>query len=90
MVILVFLSTLMLAAASTITAKAEEASANAKIWTDKPDYAPEETVTIYGAGFLPDSAILIQVTRPDYTADSWSTTSNSSGNFVTTHQLEEY
>ncbi len=33
--------------------------------TDKPDYAPEETVTVSGTGFDAYSTILMKVTRPD-------------------------
>jgi len=34
------------------------------LWTDKADYAPGETVTIFGAGFAP-GPITLTVTRPD-------------------------
>ena len=61
---------------------------NAQIWTDKADYAPEETVIIYGSGFLPDATITITVTRPDSSVDSWAWAADVDGSFVTTYQLD--
>jgi len=59
------------------------------IWTDKTDYTPSETVTIFGSGFLVNSVIDVQVTRPDSTVDSWNNvTSDAAGNFTTTYQLD--
>ncbi len=60
----------------------------AMIWTDKQDYAPEETVTIHGSGFISSSAISINVARPDGVVDSWSTVADDSGSFVTTYLLD--
>jgi hypothetical protein len=40
------------------------------VWTDKPDYQPEETVTIQGSGFSANSVVTITVLRPDGTIDS--------------------
>ncbi len=56
--------------------------------TDKPDYAPEQIVTIYGAGFLSDANVTVAVTRPDNTTNSWNVTSDATGAFVTTYQLD--
>src|SRR2546426_8943163 len=56
--------------------------------TDKPDYAPEQIVTIYGAGFLSDANVTVAVTRPDNTTNSWNVTSDAAGAFVTTYQLD--
>jgi uncharacterized repeat protein (TIGR01451 family)/fimbrial isopeptide formation D2 family protein len=39
--------------------------AAATIWTDKADYAPNETVTIYGSGFLANVQVTITITAPD-------------------------
>jgi hypothetical protein len=64
------------------------AEGTATIWTDKPDYYPGDTVTIFGAGFLPDNTVLIKVTRPDYSIDSWTVTSDAGGYFTTTYQLD--
>jgi len=35
--------------------------------TDKADYAPGEVVTVFGAGFTPDTTYAIPVMRPDGT-----------------------
>jgi hypothetical protein len=64
------------------------AEGTATIWTDKPDYYPGDTVTIFGAVFLPDNTVLIKVTRPDYSIDSWTVTSDAGGYFTTTYQLD--
>src|SRR2546428_12208208 len=56
--------------------------------TDKPDYAPEQIVTIYGAGFLSDANVTVAVTRPDNSTNSWNVTSDATGAFVTTYQLD--
>jgi uncharacterized repeat protein (TIGR01451 family) len=58
------------------------------IWTDKPDYYPEETVTIFGSNFLANAQITASVTRPDSTVNNWAVTSDSDGNFTTTYQLD--
>ena len=60
----------------------------ASVWTDKEDYAPEETVTIYGAGFTPYSIVTVSLTRPDGHIDQWSITADESGGFTTTYQLD--
>ena len=52
------------------------------IWTDKPDYAYWETVTIFGSGFNPNTNIVLAITRPDSVVDTRSTASDTSGNFV--------
>jgi hypothetical protein len=41
------------------------AQGNPSIWTDKADYAPEETVHVSGSGFDHDTSLTIKVTRPD-------------------------
>ena len=58
------------------------------IWTDKPDYHPEETVTIFGSNFPTNAQITISVTRPDSTVNIWTATSDPAGNFTTTYQLD--
>jgi hypothetical protein len=42
----------------------------ARIWTDKLDYSPGETVYINGTGFTPNTMITVNVTRPDGHVDS--------------------
>ncbi|MCX8190426.1 MAG: hypothetical protein N3F05_04345 [Candidatus Diapherotrites archaeon] len=41
------------------------AFSGALVWTDKEDYAPGETVIIYGSGFEPNAEVLVKVIRPD-------------------------
>ena len=68
--------------------RAPYAYGSAVIWTDKPDYAPWETVTISGSGFNPNTNIVLTITRPDLVVDTRSTTSDPSGNFVYYHVLD--
>ena len=58
------------------------------IWTDKTDYAPEETVTIYGAGFEAGGQLTVEVTRPDGWVDAWSVTADDGGAFETSYLLD--
>jgi len=58
------------------------------IRTDKQDYSPAETVTIYGSGFNPEATVSITVARPDSSSDEWTVTSDSSGSFTTTYLLD--
>jgi hypothetical protein len=47
------------------------AETSPSISTDKPDYAPEELVTITGVNFAPDTTVTVSVSRPDgITTDS--------------------
>ncbi|MBS7639993.1 MAG: hypothetical protein QW804_00940, partial [Candidatus Bathyarchaeia archaeon] len=46
-------------------AGAEDSGSEPRIWTDKSDYSPGETVTIYGEGFTPNTTITITIQRPD-------------------------
>ena len=62
----------------------------AKIWTDKADYLPGTTVTIFGTGFLPNADVALNVTKiKDGTITSWSTRSDVNGNFTTTYQIDK-
>lgn len=75
--------TLMLCVLSSIVI-----ATSARIWTDEADYSPEETVAIYGAGFLPDTAVSLEITRPDSTVETWNTATDADGNFATAYLLE--
>ena len=58
----------------------------ATIWTDKPDYGPYDTVTIYGSGFNANAGITIEVTAPDPAYSLvLSAASDVGGNFVSTY-----
>jgi hypothetical protein len=62
--------------------------AGPSIGTDKPDYAPEETVTISGAGFTP-GPVALTVTRPDGEIEQIPDVSaDSSGSFVAAYLLD--
>jgi len=64
-----------------------QAQTTPQIQTDKPDYSPEETVTIYGTGFASTPDVTITVTTPAVTVSSWTVTPDSAGSFTTTYQL---
>ena len=62
--------------------------AGASIWTDKPDYAPEETVTIAGAGFSP-GPVTLTVIRPDGEIEQiLDVSAHSSGGFTAAYLLD--
>jgi PKD repeat protein len=65
----------------------------AEIHTDKPDYAPEEIVTITGAGFTPGVNVIVTVTRPDGDTETYQPVPqpaipDGSGGFTVTYQLD--
>ena len=66
------------------------ADGTATIKTDKTDYSPEETVTIFGSGFLANAEVTVTVTRPDGNVNppSLAVTSDESGNFETAYLLD--
>jgi hypothetical protein len=66
------------------------ADGTATIKTDKTDYSPEETVTIFGSGFLANAEVTVTVTRPDGNVNppAWTVTSDESGNFETAYLLD--
>ncbi len=69
---------------ASFQAKAQTAT----IWTDKTDYHPGETVTIYGTDFLPNANVAINVTKQsDGTVSSFNVISDSNGNFTTSYQI---
>ena len=84
LLMLAMLMFLAVFAATPVTAQGTEAL----VWTDKEDYSPEETVTIYGSGFNPEATVNITVTRPDGNTNEWAVTSDSSGSFTTTYLLD--
>ena len=55
--------------------------------TDKPDYSPEEIVTIKGNYFNP-GPIACTITRPDNHVDSVSGVADGNGDFTVTYQLD--
>ncbi|MDH4291555.1 MAG: MopE-related protein, partial [Dehalococcoidia bacterium] len=62
--------------------------AGPSVWTDKADYYPEETVTIFGTGFSP-GPVALTVTRPDGEIEQvLDVSADSSGSFTATYQLD--
>jgi hypothetical protein len=64
------------------------ADTGASIWTDKPDYCPEETVTIFGSGFNALADVTVTVERPDASVDTVGAVSDEAGSFTCTYQLD--
>ncbi|MCP8307244.1 MAG: hypothetical protein H3Z53_03685 [archaeon] len=60
----------------------------AVIWTDKQDYTPGETVTIFGSGFLANSDVTVTIERPDRTIDTVYALTDDFGSFTCTYQLD--
>ncbi|MGY5859402.1 MAG: hypothetical protein RTU63_08525, partial [Candidatus Thorarchaeota archaeon] len=54
------------------------------IWTDKPKYLADETVTISGTGFNMETEVNITVINPDNSTVQWTVMTDGSGNFTTT------
>lgn len=61
---------------------------DAMIWTDKDDYAPGDTVTIYGSGFNADASIQITIQQPNGSIDYITTTSDADGNFTAYYTID--
>lgn len=60
----------------------------AVIWTDKQDYSPGETVTIFGEGFLANVDVTVAIERPDGTIDEVYALTDDFGSFTCTYQLD--
>jgi len=63
-------------------------SGEPRIWTDKEDYQPEETVLIYGENFTGYDSIEVKITRPDGAVEYANTTADEFGGFETTYLLD--
>src|SRR6266571_4387011 len=81
----VFAALMLMAIAPAVRA---DDGGNAAITTDKPDYHPEETVIINGTAFLADSTVTVGVLRPNGDYSSWNVTTDGSGAFSTTYELD--
>jgi hypothetical protein len=79
------LSLFLVISGSHISVRAEVV---AKVWTDKADYGPGETVLIFGENFASNDNITIRVIRPDSTDNTWIICDNSEGGFETSYQLD--
>jgi hypothetical protein len=61
---------------------------SAKIWTDKPNYGPGETVTIFGSGFLASAEVTITIERPNKWLDTVYAVTDDVGGFISTYTLD--
>jgi len=77
---------LMLATSMLPTVKANGDAAS--IWTDKPDYSPGETVTIFGSGFNALANVTVNVERPDGTIDTVYAVTDDAGNFTCAYSVQ--
>jgi len=60
----------------------------ATIWTDKDNYGPSETVTIFGNGFLPNAQVTITITAPDSSVATISAWTDEFGGFEAYYTLD--
>jgi hypothetical protein len=79
-----------MAAAQTVIVIKASATPTPAIWTDKEDYSPEETVTIYGSGFSPSQTVTISIIAPneEETIFTIYTASDQWGSFQTQYILD--
>src|SRR3990172_6081203 len=64
-------------------------STSAQLITDKPDYAPTDTVVIFGSGFTPDEEYTLEITSETGNFKfSDTVTSDESGSIFYTYQLD--
>jgi len=61
--------------------------AAATIWTDKENYGPEETVTIFGSGFLVNAQVTINIEAPDLSVATIYAWTDGSGSFTAQYKL---
>jgi hypothetical protein len=60
----------------------------ATIWTDKDNYGPSDTVTIFGSGFLPNAQVTITITAPDSSVATIYAWTDEFGNFTAQYVLD--
>jgi len=60
----------------------------ATIWTDKEDYGRDETVTIFGSGFLPNVEVTITIVAPDLSVDTVYAWTDKLGAFTAQYVLD--
>ena len=71
-----------------VSADTTDTTTAAMIWTDKDDYSPGETVTIYGSGFNANAEITITIVQPNGTVDTVTTSSDESGGFTAYYVID--
>ena len=67
---------------------AATAQTNPRIWTNKADYAPGETVIIFGQGFEDNQILTMRVTRPDGAVDKGIVMADGDGSFTYLYELD--
>jgi hypothetical protein len=75
--IVIAIASILILSTAVISVSADTAS----IWTDKNDYSPGETVTIYGSGFNANAEITITIVQPNGTKDTITANSDGNGSF---------
>jgi len=60
----------------------------ATIWTDKAEYGSNETVTIFGSGFLANAQVTITITAPDSSVATIYAWTDESGGFEAYYTLD--
>jgi len=88
MKVLAIVSLLAILLSMTLSVNLSKAQETPTLITDKADYSPEETVTVFGSGFLANAMVTVSVTRPDATVSSWDVASGEDGCFTTTYLLD--
>jgi hypothetical protein len=73
---------------SIIGFSVQASEGGARIWTDKEDYGPGETVYIFGSGFKSLANVTVTVERPDGVVDKVYALTDNSGGFSCTYQLD--
>jgi hypothetical protein len=79
------ISTLML---SMVFVAPLATAAGAAVWTDRADYTPGDTATIFGSGFSAGANVTIMITRPDSTVNTIFAFTDGSGAFTCNYQLD--
>jgi hypothetical protein len=84
----ILVSILLIAVLSMMFAAPLAAAEGATIRTDKADYAPEETVTIFGSGFNAFTDATVTIERPNGWIDTIPAVADGIGDFTCTYQLD--
>ncbi len=91
MLFLLLMAMSMVGMAQTVTST----TTVAKVWTDKSDYAPGETVTITGTGFVPGEGVVLLIEHiepnmpnPLHLHAAWGVIADNEGNFTSTWYVD--
>jgi hypothetical protein len=78
------LNAFVVMSAMTVAAEGEPP----RVWTDKEDYFPEETVIISGEHYTDYDPVEVKITRPDGEVEYSNTTADEVGSFTTNYVLD--